>query len=103
MAKGGTDIGKRIRQLRESLGLSNRQLAIKAGLSQPVMNRIENGNRKADIETLEKICYALGITLIDFFSIDEEEMSPEYLELLKNAKKLSTEQLKILNDIIKNF
>ncbi|WP_213974293.1 helix-turn-helix domain-containing protein [Tepidanaerobacter acetatoxydans] len=103
MAKSSADIGKRIRQLRESLGLSNRQLAIKAGLSQPVMNRIENGNRKADIETLEKICDALGITLVEFFSMDNEEMPPEYLELLKNAKNLSTEQLKILNDIIKNF
>lgn len=97
------NVGKKIRQLREKLGLSNRQLAIKAGLSQPVMNRIENGNRKADIETIEKICDALGITLIDFFNVNDQEMSPEYLELLKNAKELSPEQLKILNDIIKKF
>jgi transcriptional regulator with XRE-family HTH domain len=78
-------------------------LAIKAGLTQPVMNRIENGNRKADIETIEKICDALEITLTDFFNVNDQEMSPEYLELLKNAKELTPEQLKILNDIIKRF
>ncbi len=97
------DIGKRIRNLREKQGLSNRQLAVKAGISQPVMNRIENNNRKADIETLEKICEALGITLVDFFSTDEEEMPPEYLRLMQNAKNLTPKQLKILNDIIENF
>jgi transcriptional regulator with XRE-family HTH domain len=97
------NVGKRIKQLRENLGLSNRQLAKKAGLSQPVMNRIENGNRKADIETMEKICNALEITLADFFNVDGQEMSPEYLELLKNAKELTPEQLQILNDIIKKF
>lgn len=97
------DIGKRIRDLREKQGLSNRQLAVKAGISQPVMNRIENNNRKADIETLEKICEALGITLVDFFSTDEEEMPPEYLRLMQNAKNLTPKQLKILNDIIENF
>jgi transcriptional regulator with XRE-family HTH domain len=97
------NVGERIRQLRENLGLSNRQLAIKAGLTQPVMNRIENGNRKADIETIEKICDALEITLTDFFNVNDQEMSPEYLELLKNAKELTPEQLKILNDIIKRF
>lgn len=97
------NVGKRIRQLREKLGLSNRQLAIKAGLSQPVMNRIENGNRKADVETIEKICDALEITLMDFFNMNGQEVSPEYLELLKNAKELTPEQLKILNDIIKKF
>ncbi len=67
------------------------------------MNRIENGNRKADIETIEKICDALEITLTDFFNVNDQEMSPEYLELLKNAKELTPEQLKILNDIIKRF
>jgi transcriptional regulator with XRE-family HTH domain len=97
------NVGERIRQLRENLGLSNRQLAKKAGLSQPVMNRIENGNRKADIETIGKICDALEITLIDFFNVNDQEMSPEYLELLNNAKELTPEQLKILNDIIKRF
>lgn len=97
------DIGKRIRDLREKQGLSNRQLAVKAGISQPVMNRIENNNRKADIETLEKICGALGITLVDFFSTGEEEMPPEYLRLMQNAKKLTPKQLKILNDLIENF
>jgi len=97
------DIGDRIRRLREKMDLSNRQLAMKAGLSQPVMYRIENGARKADIETIEKICRALGMTLADFFNFDDDTMTPEYLELVKNARELSPKQLKILNDIIKNF
>lgn len=48
-------------------------------------------------------CNALEITLEDFFNVNDQKMSPEYLELLKNAQELTTEQLKILNDIIKKF
>jgi len=97
------DIGKRLQNIRIAKNISTYKLAEMIGVSQPVISKLENGNRKADIETIEKICDALGITLIDFFNVNDQEMSPEYLELLKNAKELSPEQLKILNDIIKKF
>lgn len=99
------NIGDRIKQLREKLGLSNRQLAKKAGLSQPVMNRLENNERKADIQTLQKICQALGITLKDFFDEGSptEPLPEEYEQLVENAKSLTPEQLRQLNEFLKTL
>lgn len=97
------DIGKRLKSIRNAKNISTYKLAEMTGITQPVISKLENGNRKADFDIIEKICDALEITLIDFFNVHDQEMSPEYLELLKNAKELTPEQLKILNDIIKRF
>ena len=97
------DIGKRLKSVRNAKNISTYRLAKMTGISQPVISKLENGNRKADFDMIEKICRALGITLIDFFSINGQDLSPEYLELLTNAKELTPEQLQILNDIIKKF
>lgn len=97
------DIGKRLKSIRNAKNISTYKLAEMTGITQPVISKLENGNRKADFDIIEKICDALEITLIDFFNVNDQEMSPEYLELLNNAKELAPEQLKILNDIIKRF
>lgn len=97
------NVGKHLKDIRMAKKISTYELSEITGISQPVISKLENNNRKADIETLEKICEALGITLVDFFSTDEEEMPPEYLRLMRNAKNLTPKQLKILNDIIENF
>ena len=99
------NVGERIRYFREKAGLSNRQLALKAGLSQPVMYRLENNERNADIETLEKICNALGITLKDFFDegLSAEPLPKEYKQLVENAKSLTPEQLRQLNEFLKTL
>ena len=97
------NIGQRIKNLRKQLNMSNRELAQKSGLSQPVMNRLENNERKADIETLEKICKALNITLIDFFAPvgTSEPIRDDLKELLESAKDLTPSQLEAVKNIIK--
>ena len=101
------NIGNRIKTLREKLGLSNSKLATLAGLSQPVMNRLENNERSADIETLEKICSALNITLIDFLKDSDNceplILTPELKDLIHGAKGLTPEQLQKLNEFIKTL
>lgn len=97
------NIGKRIKNIRNAKNISTYKLAEMTGITQPVISKLENGNRKADLDIIKKICDALEITLVDFFNINDQAISPEYLELLKNAKDLTSEQLKILNDIIKKF
>jgi transcriptional regulator with XRE-family HTH domain len=99
------DVGIRIRELREKLGLSNRELASLAGLSQPVMHRLENNERSADIETLEKVCEALNITLLQFFNedIDPVVITPELKQLLDTAKDLTPQQLESLVTFIRSI
>jgi transcriptional regulator with XRE-family HTH domain len=56
----------RVRELREKAGLSQGQLAERAGMHQPGIARMENA-RGASSTTLEKIAAALGCSLsVDF-------------------------------------
>ena len=56
-------IGERIRQLRKQQGVSQVELAEKAGLSQPHIVRIEQGRYSVGLDTLQAIAKALGCTV----------------------------------------
>lgn len=62
------DIGKRVKFLREIIGLSGRSLALKTGFDPSQINKIEHNVNKPSIDALEKICGVLGITLSEFFN-----------------------------------
>lgn len=95
------DIGKRIKQIRISKNMQSCELASKVGISNVYLSYIENGIKTPTIETLKKICDAMGITLAEFFRDEDNTLPIEYYELLESAKELSPKQLKILNQIIK--
>jgi DNA-binding XRE family transcriptional regulator len=54
-------IGGKIRQLRNEAEMTQDQLAVKAGLPQSHISRIENAQHSATFMTLEKIAKALGV------------------------------------------
>lgn len=57
-------VGTRVRAERNRLGLSERALAMRAGLSQPRIHRIETDpNRPIDLVDLSKIAAGLGVTM----------------------------------------
>jgi transcriptional regulator with XRE-family HTH domain len=58
----GRDIGNFIRDLRRSAGVSLRQLADKAGVSNPYLSQIERGLRKPSAEVLQQIATALRVS-----------------------------------------
>ena len=55
-------IGNKMLELRKSVGLTQAELAERAGLSDRTFADIERGNVNMRIETLLKICDALGVT-----------------------------------------
>ncbi|WP_395152459.1 helix-turn-helix domain-containing protein [Ilumatobacter sp.] len=60
-------ISAMIRNERDALGLSIRDLAALAGISYPTISRIENGHEDPRWDTLTKISAALGKTLVPTF------------------------------------
>lgn len=61
-------VGRRIRELRKALGLSQEKLALQSGLDRTYIASVERGKRNISIVNLEKIVLALGTNFSDFFS-----------------------------------
>lgn len=54
-------IGERIKNARTGAGMSQAELADKAGLSQSMISRIEQGQRDTPLSTFRRIAEALGL------------------------------------------
>lgn len=62
-------VGKRIKELRNQLGISQEELADIAGLDRTYITSVERGKRNISIVNLEKLSSALGVSLKTFFDI----------------------------------
>jgi transcriptional regulator with XRE-family HTH domain len=59
-----TEMGKRLRDLRQAKGLSQQKLAEMSNLSLMTINRIELGKASAKLETWTKLASALGTNVV---------------------------------------
>ncbi len=64
--------GRRIRELRKSLGLTSVDLANRAGISQGQLSKIENGKAVISVATLAGLCQVLDRPLSYLFQKEEE-------------------------------
>ncbi len=60
-------VGKRIKELRVNLGISQESLANIAELDRTYITSVECGRRNISIVNIEKITKALNVTLKEFF------------------------------------
>ena len=58
------ELGRRVRELRLARGMSQRQLALLAGTSQPAIARLEMGGTNPRMNTLARLSAALGAELV---------------------------------------
>jgi transcriptional regulator with XRE-family HTH domain len=65
-------VGEKIRFLRRQRGLSQEQLAFKAGLATSYLGQVERAEKSPTIQSLEKIATALDVTLEELFSFDSD-------------------------------
>jgi transcriptional regulator with XRE-family HTH domain len=63
-------VGKRIKQLRNKLAISQEELAERAGVHRTYIASLEVGKRNVSIATLEKIVNALEVSLSEFFDFN---------------------------------
>lgn len=61
-------IGQRLQMLRKSRGLSQRELARRAGLTHGTISCVERNKISPSIGTMRQILESLGLTLSDFFA-----------------------------------
>jgi ribosome-binding protein aMBF1 (putative translation factor) len=65
------ELAEAVRIRREELGLSQRQLAERAGMTQPGIARFEAGGTTPTLPLLERLAAALGLTLTVNLGPDE--------------------------------
>lgn len=61
-------VGKRVRELRNNIGISQEELADLAGLDRTYITSVECGKRNISIVNIEKLAKALQVSLKEFFS-----------------------------------
>lgn len=93
-------IGKRIKQLRKSKGLTQEQLAEKCTVSVHHISGLERGLHSPSLAMLERMAHILGVSIRDFF---EPEMQKKKTDLdvsvdilLKYLYRMKADDLKLL-------
>ncbi len=69
--------GERLKVLREKAGLSQAELAERAGISQRAISHWELGKREPLISAVQKLCAALGVSCDVFFAKDEDSSAED--------------------------
>lgn len=65
------DLGGKLRRFRETRGLSQRELARRAGISNATVSQIESNTISPSVGALKRILDALPVPMADFFAEDE--------------------------------
>lgn len=91
----------KIYQLMNARNWSSYMLAEQACVSQSTIANMFRKHQVPKIETLEKICKALGLTLSEFFS--ENNSREDNLELVSLIGTLSPKRKELTKEIIKEF
>lgn len=61
-------VGKRVKELRNKIGISQEELADIAELDRTYITSVECGRRNISIVNIEKLAIALNISLHEFFN-----------------------------------
>lgn len=107
-------LGDRIRELRKDKHITQRELADKLHVAYSTMSQYESGARVPSDEIKKRMADVFGVS-VDYLigrvntsmqgntEISKESFSNDIVVLARGAKKLTKEQLDIINDIINQF
>ncbi|PVE64435.1 helix-turn-helix domain-containing protein [Priestia megaterium] len=99
-------MGIKIKEYRKAMKLTTMELGSLSGTSQSTISEIERGTRSIQVESLAKICNALGVTLNDVLPISASQektdasYTPEISQLTNLISSLPSDEVRILTDIL---
>lgn len=100
------ELGKKIKRMRLSRGLTQEQLAEAVDVSQRTLSGIEIGENFVTAETLDRLIQALDTTPDELFAVDHLKSSSELIkEISSDIKKFANapEKLEILYKVTKSL
>ena len=94
-----------ITRLRLERGWNEYELAKHCGLSQSTISTWYRKNQTPTIQTLDKVCKGLGISLSQFFAegSDAVSLTPEQKDMLDNWSALNIQQKQIIRLILRTL
>ncbi len=67
------DVGARLKAIRKLKGLSQRELAKRAGVTNSTISMIEKNSVSPSVSSLKKVLAGIPMSLVDFFSLEVEQ------------------------------
>ncbi|MEM8571940.1 MAG: cupin domain-containing protein [Pseudomonadota bacterium] len=86
------DIGGRLKAMREAKGLTQRDLAGRAGLTNGAISLIEQNKSSPSVASLKRLLDVLPMTLSEFFAEVEETENPKFFYNSDEFVELSPEK-----------
>jgi transcriptional regulator with XRE-family HTH domain len=65
-------VGPRVRALRDAMGLSLRELAVRSGVSAPMLSQVERGETSPTLQVAARIAHGLELRLSQLLRLDED-------------------------------
>ena len=103
MAKLEDVVRKRLKAIRENLGLNQSQFADKLKISQAAISQFEDGKRVPSIETLDKIATALGMTVASLLTGEDatdDQNAQLRQDIAAQLETLNTQELQAMNRFV---
>lgn len=93
------DIGKKLQEIRKQRGLSQRELASRAGLTNGTISLIEQNKTSPSVASLKSLLDAIPMSIAEFFATIQDENTAKYFykrdEFTEIAPQLSKDGLSL--------
>jgi transcriptional regulator with XRE-family HTH domain len=80
-------IGSRIKAIRKERGITQTDLALKAGISRTYLADLEGDRYAPSLKILGVIAESLNLKLSELIEDEEMELSESYIKVMQSAKK----------------
>jgi transcriptional regulator with XRE-family HTH domain len=96
------NIGRKLKGLRERMGLKQSQIAEFLDVDQSLVSKFEKDERQINVDMLERLCGLFGCSISYFFE-DAELKNLEYAMMSNNIKGEDLESIAEINRIAMNI
>lgn len=95
------DIRERLQQLMDERGWTIYKIAKEAGIPWSTVRNMFKRNTEPSIGTLECLCKGMGITLPQFFDVDNQMgLTDEQQQLISQWSKLSDSNRRLVSELV---
>lgn len=95
-------LGKNIRYIRESKGLSQKDLASLAGFTPAYLGYLERGQKNPSVDLIQKIASALDIEAYRLF-LAEKNVPSEITQLIHSVSDLGPNHMEFITTVIRAY